>query len=467
MSKAFRPWKIDEPLLLPVAVADFVGESHLARFVLNVVREEVDLSQITGTYGSERGQPPFDPTMMTALLLYAYCSGIYSSRRIAKACRERVDFMSIVGLDAPDFRTISEFRKRHLKALSDLFKQVLLLCETAGLVKLGHVALDGTKIKANASKHKAMTYGRMEDRAAELEAEVAGWLRAAEATDAEEDKLHGRDKSGEEMPDWVADKQRRAEKIRQAKAKLEAEAKAAAEAELKEQAEAAAKREAEGRRKGGRPAAPPSTAPDVKAQKNFTDPESRIMKSKDGFVQAYNAQIAVCAEAQIIVAYDVTQSGSDCAQLLPMTDAVEANLGRRPEQMSADAGYASQENLAGLEDRNIDAYVAIGRARDAVAGTAKDKGVPAPEKVGPPTRLEAMRAKIKAGGHTSPYRLRKQLPEPVFGQIKEARGFRQFLLRGFEKVRAEWALICIAHNLLKLGQRWSLPAALPRAAGAT
>jgi transposase len=463
MSKAFRPWKIDEPLLLPVAVADFVGESHLARFVLNVVREEVDLSQITGTYGSERGQPPFDPTMMTALLLYAYCSGIYSSRRIAKACRERVDFMSIVGLDAPDFRTISEFRKRHLKALSDLFKQVLLLCETAGLVKLGHVALDGTKIKANASKHKAMTYGRMEDRAAELEAEVAGWLRAAEATDAEEDKLHGRDKSGEEMPDWVADKQRRAEKIRQAKAKLEAEAKAAAEAELKEQAEAAAKREAEGRRKGGRPAAPPSTAPDAKAQKNFTDPESRIMKSKDGFVQAYNAQIAVCAEAQIIVAYDVTQSGSDCAQLLPMTDAVEANLGRRPEQMSADAGYASQENLAGLEDRNIDAYVAIGRARDAVAGTAKDKGVPAPEKVGPPTRLEAMRAKIKAGGHTSPYRLRKQLPEPVFGQIKEARGFRQFLLRGFEKVRAEWALICIAHNLLKLGQRWSLPAALPRA----
>jgi transposase len=467
MSKTFRPWKIDEPLLLPVTVADFVGESHLARFVLSVVREEIDLSQISGTYGSERGQPPFDPTMMTALLLYAYCSGIYSSRRIAKACRERVDFMSIVGLDAPDFRTIAEFRKRHLKALSELFKQVLLLCETAGLVKLGHVALDGTKIKANASKHKAMSYGRMDERATELEAEVASWLNAAEAADAEEDKLHGRDKSGEEMPDWVADKQRRAEKIRQAKAQLEAEAKAAAEAELKEQAEAAAKREAEGRRKGGRPAAPLSTAPDAKAQKNFTDPESRIMKSKDGFVQAYNAQIAVDAEAQIIVAHDVTQSGSDCAQLLPMTDAVEANLGRRPEQLSADAGYASQENLAGLEDRNIDAYVATGRARDAVAGTAKDKGVPAPEKVGPPTRLEAMRAKIKAGGHTSPYRLRKQLPEPVFGQIKEARGFRQFLLRGFEKVRAEWALVCTAHNLLKLGQRWSLSSALPRVAGAT
>jgi transposase len=189
MSKTFRPWKIDEPLLLPVTVADFVGESHLARFVLSVVRDEIDLSQITGTYGSERGQPPFDPTMMTALLLYAYCCGLYSSRRIAKACGERVDFMSIVGLDAPDFRTISEFRRRHLKALSELFKQVLLLCETAGLVKLGHVALDGTKIKANASKHKAMSSGRMEERAMELEAEVASWLSAAEAADAEEDKL--------------------------------------------------------------------------------------------------------------------------------------------------------------------------------------------------------------------------------------------------------------------------------------
>jgi transposase len=337
MSKTFRPWKIAEPLFLPPTVEDFVAADHLARFVLSLVRDEVDLIKITGTYGSERGQPPFDPTMMTALLLYAYCCGIYSSRRIAKACRERVDFMSIVGLDAPDFRTISDFRKRHLKALGELFKQVLHLCEKAGLVKLGHVALDGTKIKANASKHKAMSYARMEDRAAELEAEVAKWLSTAEAADAQEDKLHGRDKTGEEMPDWVADKQRRVEKIRQAKAELEAEAKAAAEAKLK--AEAEAKREAEGRRKGGRQAAPPSTVPDAKAQKNFTDPQSRIMKSKDGFVQAYDAQAAVDAEAQIIVAQDVTQSAVDCGQMMPMTDAIETNLGRKPAQLSADAGY--------------------------------------------------------------------------------------------------------------------------------
>src|SRR5712672_1722820 len=412
MSKTFRPWKIDEPLLLPPTVQAVVGADHVARFVLSLVREAVDLARITGTYGSERGQPPFDPIMMTALLLYAYCCGIYSSRRIAKACRERVDFMSIVGLDAPDFRTISDFRKRHLKALGQLFKQVLHLCEKAGLVKLGHVALDGTKIKANASKHKAMSYARMEDRAAELETEVAKWLSTAEAADAEEDKLHGRDKTGEEMPDWVADKQRRVEKIRQAKAELEAEAKAAAEAKLKEQADAAEKQEAEGRRKGGRKAAPPSTTPDPKAQKNFTDPQSRIMKSKDGFVQAYNAQIAVDSQAQIIVAQDVTQSAVDSGQLVPMTDAIETNLGRKPEQLSADAGYCSEANLEALENRGIDGYVATGRARDAVDDKGSDDddvpGAPnpvsgskpqpstraqaEPKPAAAPTRVEAMRA---------------------------------------------------------------------------
>src|SRR5512136_2021718 len=225
MSKRFRAWKIDEPLVLPVTVGDFVGEDHLARFVLNLVEEDIDLTAITGTYGSERGQPPFHPVMMTALLLYSYCCGIYASRRIGNACRERVDFMSIVGLDAPDFRTVSDFRKRHLPVLGKLFGQILQLCETAGLVKLGHVALDGTKIRANASKHKAMSYERMENRAAELEAEVAKWLAAAEAADAAEDKLYGRDKTGDEMPDWAADKKRRAETIRAAKAELEAEAK--------------------------------------------------------------------------------------------------------------------------------------------------------------------------------------------------------------------------------------------------
>src|SRR2546422_5664976 len=374
MSKTFRAWKIDEPLFLPATVGDFVAQDHLARFVLSLVRDDIDLAEVTGTYGSERGQPPYDPIMMTALLLYSYCCGIYSSRRIAKACRERVDFMSIVALDAPDFRTISDFRKRHLKALGKLFGQILQLCETAGLVKLGHVALDGTKIKANASKHKAMSYERMEKAAAELEAEVAKWLSAAEAADAEEDKLHGRDKTGDEMPDWVAHKKRRAERIRQAKAELEAEAKAAAEAKLKAAAEAAEKREAEGRRKGGRKAAPPSTEPDAKAQKNFTDPESRIMKSKDGFVQAYNAQAAVDAGAQIIVAHELTQCGSDQGQLVPLVEAIENNLDRKPEQTSADSGYCSESNLEALEAHGIDGYVAPGRAKYPTAANGKIGG---------------------------------------------------------------------------------------------
>jgi transposase len=469
MSKTFRAWKIDEPLFLPPSVQDFVSENHLARFVVSLVRDDLGLAEITGAYGSERGQPPFDPTMMTAVLLYSYCCGLYSSRRIAKACRERVDFMSIVALDAPDFRTISDFRRRHLKALGDLFGQILQLCEKAGLVKLGHVALDGTKIKANASKHKAMSYERMEKRAAELEAEVAKWLSSAEAADAEEDKLHGRDKTGEEMPGWVADKKRRAETIRKAKAELEAEAKAAAEAKLKAEAEAEEKRAAEGRRKPGPKGAAPSTEPDAKAQKNFTDPESRVMKNKDGFVQAYNAQAAVDAQAQIIVAQEVTQSPVDCAQLVPMTDAIETNLGRKPEQLSADAGYCSEANLEALEARGIDSYVATCRARDAILGTLEGNATatPAAEPARTPTRVEAMRAKIKAGGHASPYRLRKQLPEPVFGQIKQARGFRQFLLRGVDKVRAEWAIVCTVHNLLKLALSRSLSYGLPTAAAAS
>src|SRR3954453_6790975 len=243
MSKYFRPWNIDQTLLLPPNVQDFVPKGHVSRFIVELVRESLDLKEITGSYVSGLGQPPFDPRMMVALLLHGYASGLYSSRRIAWACWERNDFVMIVALDAPDFRTISDFRKRHLKALGGLFGQILHLCEMAGLVKLGHVALDGTKIKANASKHKAMSYARMENRASELEAEVAKWLSTAEAADAEEDKLYGRDKTGDEMPDWVADKKLRAERIRAAKAELEAEAKAGAEAKLKAEAEAAEKRE--------------------------------------------------------------------------------------------------------------------------------------------------------------------------------------------------------------------------------
>src|ERR1017187_4675191 len=295
MSKYFRPWNIDQTLLLPPNVQDFVPKGHVSRFIVELVRESLDLKEITGSYVSGLGQPPFDPRMMVALLLHGYASGLYSSRRIAKACRERNDFVMIVALDPPDFRTISDFRKRHLKALGALFLQVLKLCETAGLVKLGHVALDGTKIKANASKHKAMSYERMKKREAELKAEVARMLAAAEAADSEEDETFGKDKRGDEMPDWAGDKQKRLAKMQPADAAPEAggrlgggDARLASEEERRIEAEKQQQRQAEGRKKPGKPAAPPSDQPDPKSQRNFTDPESRIMKSKDGFVQAYN-----------------------------------------------------------------------------------------------------------------------------------------------------------------------------------
>ncbi len=442
MSKQFRPWKIDQALLLPPSVQDYVPEDHLSRFIVALVTESLELSAISASYTSGLGQPPFDPRMMTALLLNGYASGIYSSRRIAKACIERADFMMIVAGDPPDFRTISDFRKRHLQALAGLFVQVLKLAEKAGLVKLGHVALDGTKIKANASKHKAMSYARMKQRAVELQAEVDRWLAAAEAADTEEDKLHG-NKRGDELPKWVADKRKRIEKMRAAKAELEAEARAAAEEERRIKAETEEQRIAEGRKKrpGGKPDKPISEEPDAKAQRNFTDPESRIMTTRNGVLQGYNAQAAVDGCAQIILAHGLIQTTSDHGQVVPLVDGIAANLGRAPAQVSADCGYLSEANLAALAARGITAYIATGRAKHPADGRCQS---------GPLT--QAMRARLKRAGWRSRYRLRKQIVEPVFGQIKQARGFRQFLLRGVEKVRAEWALICTAHNLLKLAK---------------
>jgi transposase len=441
MSKQFRPWKIDDIQLLPPSVQDYVAEDHLSRFIVRLVRESLDLKEIEGSYRSEVGQPPFDPGLMTALMLHGYASGLYSSRRLGRACLERADFMMIVAGDPPDFRTISDFRKRHLKALAGLFVQVLKLAEKAGLVKLGQVALDGTKIRANASKHKAMSYERMKKREAELKAEVDHWLKAAEAADREEDKRYG-DRRGDELPDWVADKQRFLEKIGQAKAELEAEAKAAAQEEKRRRHKADEERQAAGRKKSGREPAPHNEEPSPKAQRNFTDPESRILKTKDGYIQGYNAQAAVDGQAQIIVAHSLVASTSDQDQLVVLIDGIKANLGRRPKEASADAGYCSEANLAALRKRRIAAYIATGRAKH-----------PGQDKRNLTGRLtKAMRLKLRRAGRRSRYRLRKQIVEPVFGQVKEARGFRQFLLRGIDKVKAEWAMICTAHNITKLAR---------------
>ena len=310
MSKTFRPWKIDQPLLLPPVVQDYVPRT-ISPISCSPWSWINSISKRSRRLRGEMGQPPFDPHMMTALLLYAYCRGIYSSRRIAKACAERVDFMMIVAHRPPDFRTIAEFRKRHLKALARLFLQVLKLAEKAGLVKLGHVALDGTKIKANASKHKAMSYERMKTREAELQAEVDRWLEAARSGRREEDKLHGATRRGEEMPDWIADKQRRQRKSVRQRRSLRPRP-AAAEAAKPRRTRGRGETQSREPQEAGPERAPPSDEPDPKAQRNFTDPESRILKSKDGFIQAYNAQAAVDAGAQIIVAQGLTQNMNDC-----------------------------------------------------------------------------------------------------------------------------------------------------------
>jgi transposase len=430
MSKTFRAWDVDQEWLLPASVHDFVSAGHRAHLIRDVVRETLDLGEIMAAYDEPRGHPPYHPAMMVALLLYAYTQGVYSSRRIARACEERLDFMAVTALARPDFRTISDFRKRHLAALAGLFLQVLALCRQAGLVQLGHVALDGTKIKANASKHKAMSYRRMAAAEAALETEIGAWLAKAEAADAAEDAEHGAERRGDEAPDWVHDKQRRLEKIRTAKAALETEARAEAEA----------KAAAPQRYRGGRKPKRPPGQPSPPAQRNFTDPESRIMKGKDGFVQAYNAQAAVDAHGQIVVACTLTNNAADQAELGPLLDAIAAGLGRSPKEVSADVGYCSEANLETLAARGIRGYVATGQQKHPATGEAQRRG----------PLVAAVRTRLRRAGRRSRYRLRKQTVEPVIGQIKQARGFRQFLLRGLAKVSAEWALVCTAHNLTKL-----------------
>jgi hypothetical protein len=375
---------------------------------------------------------------MVALLLYAYTQGLYASRRIARACEERLDVIAVTGMQRPDFRTISDFRKRHLAALAALFVQVLRLCRAAGLVKLGHVALDGTKIQANAAKHKAMSSGRMQRTETALAAEVAHWLAQAEAADAAAAAEHGPENRGDELPEWVKDKQARLERIRAAKAALEAEAKADPPAPDAEPGPSS------GMVDHGRPARAPDGGPPERAQRNFTDPDSRVMKTRDGFVQGYNGQLAVDSAHQIITAQRLTTNASDQAGLVPLLDAAKAALGRPPREVSADAGFCREANLEALAAHGIRGYLAPGRGRH---GRADPSGQ---RQLKPGSRMAAMAAKLKRAGRRSRYRLRKQTVEPVIGQIKHARGFRQFLLRGFTKVKAEWALICTAHNLTKL-----------------
>jgi transposase len=424
VAKTFRPYQPDQLLLLPPSLNDWVPERHLARFISEVI-DDLDLSAIESEYDEERGYPPYDPRMMTKVLLYAYATGVYSSRRIAARLIDSVPFRFIAAGNQPDFRTINRFRQRHGAALSELFAQVVRLCRQAGLVRLGRVAVDGTKVKANASKHKAMSYGRMKEKEKQIERDIRAWLKKSDEIDTQEDRHYGKDKSGDEMPEELATREGRLKKIREAKAALEAEAREKAQAEGKD---------------------PETAKPTDKAQRNFTDPESRIMKGQDGFIQGYNAQVAVDGHSQVILAQHVTDAAPDVEQLLPVVSAVGRLLKQRPKQVLADAGYYSEANVTALEKRRIDAFIATRRLKH------QEELPPAPRgRI--PTRLnvkERMERKLRTVRGRATYALRKVIPEPVFGQIKHARGFRQFLRRGLANVAQEWALVCTAHNLLKL-----------------
>jgi transposase len=456
MGQSFLPDTVDQILLFPPSLHDWLPDGHVARFVVDVV-SALDLEAIYASYREKdgRGQSAYAPEMMVRLLLYGYAIGVYSSRKIETRTYEDVAFRYLAGDQHPDHATLAEFRKRHLTALAGLFTQALLLCAKAGLVKLGHVAIDGTKIKANASKHKAMSYKRMTETEARLEQEIKELLRQAEETDAAEERQYGKNRRGDELPDELSRRESRLQKIREAKAALENEAREKAEHERAEAEKKLAERKEEERRSGKkkRGRKPESPDPDKarpadKAQRNFTDPESRIMPdgaNKGSFVQAYNAQIAVDSAWQVIVAAEVTQSSTDSQQLVPMLAQSATNLGQKPEKASADAGYFSEANVNDAAATGIDLYIATGRDKHVDPAETATGDVPSGA-----TSRERMRHKLRTEAGRAVYKMRKAIVEPVFGQIKERRGFRRFSLRGKQNVGSEWRLVCAVSNLLKL-----------------
>jgi transposase len=449
MNRTFRPYTLDQRLLLPPDLREWLPEDDLAWFISDTV-DQLDLSAILGSYDSAdgRGQPPYHPAMMVKLLLYAYCVGVPSSRKIERATYRDVAFRVLAGDQHPDHDSVAEFRQRHLAALAGLFIQGLRLCQAAGLVRLGHVALDGTKVRANASKHKAMSYARLEEAERRLEREVRRLLDAAERVDAAEDAQYGRGRRGDELPTELARRETRLAKIRAAKAALEQQAREQAERAAAEgRAKVAARDQRAGRHKGAVPKVPdPEQArPAPTAQRNFTDPDSRIMPdgATKSFLQAYNVQVAVDSHAQVIVACGVTQEATDVRQFVPLVVGVRANTGGAPARVTADAGFFSEANLTAPAVDGIEVYVPPDKRVDGRAGAGawaqRHRALAA-----------AMRAKLGTPSGAAVYARRKAIVEPVFGQTKEARGFRRFSLRGYGKVLGEWGIVCLTHNLLKL-----------------
>jgi transposase len=424
MTKTFRTYLAEQSLLLPPSLREWLPDDHLAYFVSDLV-DQLDLSAIESVYEEEdRGQPPYHPGMMTKILLYGYCVGVFSSRKIQKRLVEDVAFRVLAAGNQPDFRTISDFRKLHLQALESLFQQMLGLTLETGTMKLGRVALDGSKVKAHASKHKAMSYERMQETEKRLREEVRKLLKQAEAADKEEDSRYGRDRRGDELPEELQRRETRIGRIREAQRALEERAREQAKSEGKD---------------------PEEVQPAPKAQYNFTDPESRIQKGPDGFVQGYHTPIAVEPAFPLIVGQTVTQAANDKQQLVPLIEAIQEQSGQRPKEVVADSGYCSDENLKYLARRRMTGFVGTGKQKHGRRKQACKRG-PLPRGAG---RVEQMARKLETKVGAAVYATRKFVVEPVFGQIKQARGFRQFHLRGIEKVRGEWALICMTHNILK------------------
>ncbi len=432
MPKGYRAYLPEQDLLLPPSLREWLPENHLVYFVSDVVAQ-LDLSAMHEVYEKEnRGRPPYDPRLMTKLLVYGYCTGVFSSRRIQKRLQEDIPFKVLAAGNEPDFRTISDFRKIHVETLQNLFEQVLAMALECGSIKLGRVSLDGTKVKANASKHKAMSYGRMNEKQQQLKEEVKQLLAEAEAADTAEDGKYGGQR-GDELPKELQRRETRLAKIKEAKKVVEQRARDKAVEEGRSAAEA--KR----------------AKPEDKDQYNFTDPESRIMKGADGFVQAYNAQAAVEPAFQLIVGQAVTQATNDKEQLIPMLATIEEQSGQRPVDVLADSGYCSEKNLEHLDseqkpERRVIGYIATQRQKH------DEYKEPCPRGRLPKgaTRVDRMKRKLKTKAGKAVYAARKTIVEPVFGQIKQARGFRQFLLRGINKVRGEWSLLCLTHNILKI-----------------
>jgi transposase len=457
--KHYRPWDAQHSCQQAVSPREALPEDDLVFFLLDTI-PALDLSAFHQHYAQElRGQPPFDVTMMTTLLVYAYSVGVCSSRKIAAACERNLAFRALVGNEPPDFRTISAFRKIHQAAFRPLFLEVLRLAGEMGLVKLGNLSTDGTKMGANASRHKAMSYGYMNKDIARLEAEIDQLLKQAEAIDAEQDAALG-SRRGDELPEELKRRTDRLVKIQEAKARLEAEASVKAAAEQSRRDAEQTQREAEGRKRRGKEPAAIDPTPDDKAQMNFTDAAAKIMKqSNKGFDYSFNAQAVVDGAHQIIVAAEVTNQANDKQQAVPLARAALDNLKSAgierptaadgtpvPLPNTADTGYFSEKAIAELEEMGMDPHVATGRQKH------NEAPLPAvPGEAAPATSVkEKMQQKLRSAMGKLLYAARKHIVEPVFGQIKSARGIRKFLLRGLEKVSAEWQLICLTHNLLKI-----------------